>query len=122
WLRCSSLTYSRYARSSRLAIRAPRSGTYATNHRYGTLKPDSGGPLLRDRQHPLEGDPRPVLAVVGDDDPIVHLAVDEPFEDPEQMIRRDAEHGRAQAADLVEREDRPVGIHLARKTVDEMNF
>src|SRR5439155_8090502 len=26
WLRCSSLTYSRYARSSRLAIRAPRSG------------------------------------------------------------------------------------------------
>src|SRR5216110_2091331 len=37
WLRCSSLTYSRYARSSRLAIRAPRSGTYATNHCYGTL-------------------------------------------------------------------------------------
>ena len=26
WLRCFSLTYSRYARSSRLAIRAPRSG------------------------------------------------------------------------------------------------
>src|SRR5213592_4698092 len=38
WLRCSSLTYSRYARSSRLAIRAPRSGTYATNHCYGTLE------------------------------------------------------------------------------------
>src|SRR6266513_5268652 len=37
WLRCSSLTYSRYARSSRLAIRAPRSGTYATNHCYRTL-------------------------------------------------------------------------------------
>src|SRR5438874_288982 len=37
WLRCSSLTCSRYARSSRLAIRAPRSGTYATNHCYGTL-------------------------------------------------------------------------------------
>src|SRR5439155_604859 len=28
---------SRDARSSRLAIRAPRSGTYATNHCYGTL-------------------------------------------------------------------------------------
>ena len=27
WLRCSSLTYAEYARSSRLAIRAPRSGT-----------------------------------------------------------------------------------------------
>ena len=37
WLRCSSLTYSRYARSSRLAIRAPRSGTYATNHGDRTL-------------------------------------------------------------------------------------
>src|SRR5438093_1283386 len=36
-LRCSSPTYSRYARSSRLSIRAPRSGTYATNHCYGTL-------------------------------------------------------------------------------------
>src|SRR5947208_6556253 len=41
WRRCSSLTYSRYARSSRLAIRAPRSGTYATNHCYGTLNPNS---------------------------------------------------------------------------------
>ena len=30
WRRCSSLTYSRYARSSRLAIRAPRSGKYVT--------------------------------------------------------------------------------------------
>ena len=28
WRRCSSLTYSRYARSSRLAIRAPRSGIW----------------------------------------------------------------------------------------------
>jgi hypothetical protein len=31
-LRCSFLTYAQYARSSRLAIRAPRSGTYATHH------------------------------------------------------------------------------------------
>jgi hypothetical protein len=30
-LRCSSLTYGRYARSSRLAIRAPRLGIYATH-------------------------------------------------------------------------------------------
>src|SRR5712691_12018811 len=43
WLRCSSLTYSRYARSSRLAIRAPRSGTYATNHCYGTLAASKRG-------------------------------------------------------------------------------
>jgi hypothetical protein len=32
WRRCSSLTYAQYARSSRLAIRAPRSGPYATHH------------------------------------------------------------------------------------------
>ena len=30
--RCSSLTYGRYACSSRLAIRAPRSGTYPSHH------------------------------------------------------------------------------------------
>src|SRR5205809_702839 len=53
WLRCSLLTYFRYARSSRLAIRAPRSGTYATNHCYGTLGPRvhnvilSGGLVVR---------------------------------------------------------------------------
>ena len=35
--RCSSLKYARYSRSSRLAIRAPRSGTYATNHCSRTL-------------------------------------------------------------------------------------
>ena len=29
WLRCSSLKYAQYSHSSRLAIRAPRSGTYA---------------------------------------------------------------------------------------------
>ena len=42
WLRCSSLKYSRYARSSRLASRAPRSGTSATNHWDGTLAEPDG--------------------------------------------------------------------------------
>jgi hypothetical protein len=37
-LRCSSFEYSRYSQSSRLAGRAPRSGTYATIHCYGTLE------------------------------------------------------------------------------------
>ena len=32
WRRCSSLAYAQYARSSRLASRAPRSGTYARHH------------------------------------------------------------------------------------------
>jgi hypothetical protein len=37
WLRCSSLRYSRYPRSSRLAIRAPRSGINVTIHAARTL-------------------------------------------------------------------------------------
>src|SRR6266851_2762627 len=41
-LRCSSLKCSRHSRSSRLAIRAPRSGTYATiHHGDGTLDGDN---------------------------------------------------------------------------------
>src|SRR6266513_4571890 len=57
WLRCSSLTYSRYARSSRLAIRAPRSGTYATNHCYRTLVIEIGplAGLLMARKSPIPG-------------------------------------------------------------------
>ena len=34
---------------------------------------------------------------------VVHLAVDQPLEHPEQMVRRHAEHRRAQAAHLIER-------------------
>jgi tetratricopeptide (TPR) repeat protein len=37
WRRCSALTNSRFARSSRLASRAPRSGILATNFGSGTL-------------------------------------------------------------------------------------
>ena len=37
WRRCSSLTYSRYAHSSRLASRAPRSGTLSPYFGIGTL-------------------------------------------------------------------------------------
>src|SRR5437773_3886243 len=70
WLRCSSLTYFRYARSSRLAIRAPRSGTYATNHCYGTLvgpiaprpRSMSRRALLRRARHgPTCGEVKPLL-------------------------------------------------------------
>ena len=40
-LRCSSLKYAEYSRSSRLVSRAPRSATHAANHWSGTLAPDS---------------------------------------------------------------------------------
>src|SRR4051812_40481520 len=37
WRRCDSVKYARYFPSSRLAIGAPRSGTYTTNYAVGTL-------------------------------------------------------------------------------------
>jgi hypothetical protein len=40
WLRCSSLTYARYARSSRLAMRAPRRPEWHTYSRTGPKHPD----------------------------------------------------------------------------------
>src|SRR6185436_15266828 len=40
WLRCSSLKYSRYSRSSRLAIRAPRSAIWSSFSRYRPLGED----------------------------------------------------------------------------------
>jgi hypothetical protein len=49
--RCSSLTNSRFARSSRLAIRAPRFGSYVTNHAAWTLDLAS----LRERRDVLAG-------------------------------------------------------------------
>src|SRR5712691_8315201 len=88
WLRCSSLTYSRYARSSRLAIRAPRSGTYATNHCYGTLDghgdAGSGGReharlfLRRDADETID-DGRIELSALGEDEPTNRLLEGQPL-------------------------------------------
>lgn len=74
WLRCSSLTYSRYARSSRLASRAPR---HPVRHTYSVtgpkltwifqvfvvMKPDTrrltGGPLQGDDEQIPVWEPKP---------------------------------------------------------------
>ena len=40
------------------------------------------------------------------------LALDQPFENPEQVVRRDAEHRRAQAAERIERDDRSCPARL----------
>src|SRR6185436_17731252 len=48
------------------------------------------GSGLANRQHPIEGDLRPLLLIVGDDDLIVDAAFDQLFENPEQMVRRHA--------------------------------
>src|SRR2546427_1577614 len=77
---------------------------------------------LLDRQHAIERDLRPVLAIVGNDDAVVNLAVDEAFEDPQQMIRRDAEHRGTEAAELIERVHGPLRLDFTREPVDEMNL
>ena len=63
-----------------------------------------------------------MLLLVRDDDAVVHLARDEAFEHPQQMVRRDAEHRRAEAAELVERKDRALGRDFAREAVDEVDL
>src|SRR5262245_31087369 len=77
---------------------------------------------LADGQHAIESNFRPVLPVVGNDDPVVDDAVDEAFERPQQMIGRYAEHRRAEAAELIEREDGALRRDLTGKSIDEMDF
>ena len=63
-----------------------------------------------------------MLLLGGNDNPIVHLAGHEAFEGPQQMIRRDPEHRRAQAAELIERQHGSVGLHVRREAIDEVDL
>src|SRR4051812_32760525 len=63
------------------------------------------------RQHAVERDLRPVLLVIWNDDAVMDFAVEQSFEGPEQMIRRHAEHRRAKAAELIERQDGAIRLH-----------
>ena len=49
-------------------------------------------------------------------------ALDESFENPEQVIRRHAEHRRAQAAERIERDDVLVAAHLVGEPVDQVDL
>ena len=73
---------------------------------------DSGAD--RGPEHAVERELGVALLVVGHDDLVVDLAFDEAFEDPQQVIRRDTEHRRAQAAERVERDNRLVRRHFVR--------
>ena len=77
---------------------------------------------LLDRQHPIERDPRPVLLVVGHDDAVVDAPVDQLLEDPEQVVRRHAEHRRAEAAELIERQHGALGRELVGQAVHEVHL
>src|SRR5207302_1836439 len=61
-----------------------------------------GWDVLPNRQHAVECDARPVLLIVSDDDAVMDASLDQLFKNPEQMVRRHAEHRRAEAAELVE--------------------
>src|SRR5256712_9029505 len=77
---------------------------------------------LLDRQHAIERDLRPVLAIVGNEDAVVNLAVDEAFEDPHKMIRQDTEHSGTEAAELTERVTGQARLDFTPTPVDEMNL
>ena len=66
----------------------------------GPIRPRSeqGRATLLNLQHAIERDSRPVLHFVFHFDLIHHVAVDEIFQRPAQMLRRDAEHGSAKAS------------------------
>ena len=59
---------------------------------------------------------------LGHDDQVVDAAGDELLHDPQQVVRRDAEHRRAQAAELIQRQHGPVGRDLVRQAVHEMHL
>ncbi len=73
-------------------------------------------------KHPIERDLRPVLLLVGNSDSVVNLTLEKAFEHPQQMVRGNAEHRRAQAPELIEGEHRLPGFHALRKSIDEVKF
>src|SRR6187455_1581777 len=77
---------------------------------------------LLNRQHPIERNPGPMFLVIGHHDAVVDPARDEFLQDPEEMIRRYAEHRRAQAAETIERYDRPLRRELVRQAVHQMHL
>src|SRR5687767_13633720 len=64
--------------------------------------------MLLDGEHPVERNAVPVLLLSGHRHLVVHAPLDQLVQDPEQMVRGHTEHGRTEAAELVERMDDPV--------------
>ena len=50
-----------------------------------------------------------------------HASLNQLFENPEQVVRRHAEHRRAEAAELIERDDGSRRRELLSEPVDEMD-
>ena len=86
-----------------------------------TLAADIDGKVV-DATLPIERDARPVLLFVWDDDPIVRPPFHQLLENPQQVVRRDAEHRRAEASKPIERDDGAPGRELVREAVYQMHF
>src|SRR6266498_2860658 len=88
-----------------------------------TTKDQRPTAALLNFQHPIQGHARPVLHVVADLDSIHDVAVHKAFQRPAEVLRRDAEHGRAQAARVVEGNDfLPFRGELLAHAVHEMDL
>src|SRR5205807_1921778 len=108
-------------------VEAIRQGRKLMGHSTSSLKiqnidSTAGASLIDARQHAVEGDLGPVFLVFGDDDAVVHLTINEPFQDPEQMVRRHTEHRRAEAADGIERKHGLAGLHHLCEPIYQMQL
>src|SRR5215472_11141042 len=83
-------------------------------------RPTSG---LGDFEHAVKGYPGPVLDVVFNFDLVDHVAFDQVFEGPAEVLRGDAEHGGAEATGVVEG-DHPLPLfrEFSAHAVDEVYF
>src|SRR5205809_4568237 len=74
-------------------------------------------------QHPIQRHPRPMLYVVGNLNAVDHIAVQKVFQGPAEVLGRDAKHGGAQAAGIVEGNYHFVFMgKLFAHAIDEMDF
>ena len=77
--------------------------------------------LACDFQHAVEREARIRRDAGSDGDLVDHTAFNQIFERPEHVLRVDAEHRRAEATAVVERNDEPVRV-FSHEPVHEMDF
>src|SRR5882762_7144440 len=77
--------------------------------------------MLSQTQHAVEGNPGMVARALIDGDAVHYVALAQIFERPEEMLRSDTEHRRADANAGIERDDFVILQFLA-ETVDEVDF
>ena len=83
----------------------------------------SRSPTSLNFEHSIKRNPRPVLNIVFHFDLIDDVAFGQIFKRPAKMLRRDAEHGRAEATGIVQRDDLlSFGSEFLAHAVDQMDF